>query len=118
MKHVEFEVDGKVKRLRYDFNALADLEEQAGAGVAKLFREDMIGFHTIRLLFWAGLRWEDHGLTMQRAGMIVKQLLEEGHTFEQLTDYVSRALMLSGLVGKSDSEEVPFEEKEIPSENS
>ncbi len=113
MRYVEITVGDKVKKLRYDFNAIADLEQQVGSGIVKLFSEEMIGFHTIRLLFWAGLRWEDQGLTMQRAGMIIKQLLEEGHTFEDLSALVTEALKLSGLFGdgekKDDGEsEAPF----------
>ncbi len=119
MRYVEITVGDKVKKLRYDFNAIADLEQQVGSGIVKLFSEEMIGFHTIRLLFWAGLRWEDQGLTMQRAGMIIKQLLEEGYTFEQLSGFVSEALKLSGLFGESDKKEDgesedPFVEKAIP----
>jgi len=115
MRYVEFEVDGKVKKLRFDFNAIADLEQQVGSGVVSLFSEEKIGFHTIRLLFWAGLRWEDQGLTMQRAGMIIKQLLEEGHSFEDLSGMVSKALQLSGLFGnKEDGEsEAPFVQTEV-----
>ncbi len=99
MRYVEFEVDGKVKKLRYNFNAIADLEQQVGSGVTKLFSEEMVGFNTIRLLFWAGLRWEDPGLTMQRAGMIIEQLLSEGHSFEELSGWITDAFQLSGLIG-------------------
>jgi hypothetical protein len=105
MRYVEFEVDGKVKKLRFDFNAIADLEQQAGAGVGSLFSEERVGYHTIRLLFWAGLRWEDQGLTMQRTGMILKQLLEEGHSLEDLSTMITKALQVSGLFGKSFEED-------------
>ena len=52
----EFELGGKTKKLRYDFNAIADVEESAGMGIAKIFSADMVGLHTIRLLIWAGLK--------------------------------------------------------------
>ncbi len=122
MRYVEFEVDGKVKKLRFDFNAIADLEQQAGSGVVNLFSEERVGFHTIRLLFWAGLRWEDNGLTMQRAGMVIKQLLEEGHSLEDLSEWISKALKLSGLFGeqKEDGDKKdPFvQEKQTQSKKS
>ncbi len=97
MRSVEIEIDGKVKRLRYDFNALADIEERAGAGIGSLFNESRIGFSTIRLLIWGGLKHEDRGLTLERAGQLVKQMIDEGYDFEQVAGLINEALQVSGL---------------------
>ncbi len=97
MRSVEIEIDGKIKRLRYDFNALADIEERAGVGIGSLFSPDRIGFSTIRLLIWGGLKHEDRGLTLERAGMLVKQMIDEGHDFESVAGLVNEALKFSGL---------------------
>ena len=61
--YVNVELDGKPRRLRYQYNDIADVEEKAGLGIAAIFNEDRIGFHSIRLLIWGGLKWADHGLT-------------------------------------------------------
>ena len=100
----EFEVNGQVKQLRYDFNAIADIEEHANKGITALFNEDMIGFHTIRLLFWGGLRHADRGITTQRAGQIVKQMLEEGHTIESLMELIMDGITKSGVFAENKDE--------------
>lgn len=101
---VEFTVKGKTKRLRYDFNAIADVEEKAGAGVMKLFSDDMMGFHTLRLLLWGGLRHEDRGLTIQRAGMIISDLMDEGHALEDIGVFITEALYASGIISRESSD--------------
>ena len=96
----EFEVNGKTKRLKYDFNAIADVEEKSGMGMAKLFSEDMVGFNTIRLLVWAGLRHEERGITTDRAGMIIKDMMESGYTLETIMELIMEALTKSGVIPK------------------
>jgi len=98
MQSVHFEVKDKARRLRYDFNALADIEELAGIGAEELFSQKRAGFHLIRLLVWGGLKHEDKGLTVQRAGMIVKDMIEEGYTMEDVGSLVREALLKSGFV--------------------
>ena len=109
MRSVDLEVGGETKRLRFDFNALADIEEKAGVGAAVLFSEQRMGFNAIRLLVWGGLRHQDPGLTTQRAGMIVKDYIEEGGTFEGLVVKIMEAINLSGLLPKETKEENPTE---------
>ena len=99
MYYKEIEIDGKTKRLKYDFNSIADIEEKSGAGIARLFSEDMVGLHTIRLLLWGGLRHEDRGLTIQRAGLMVDQLMAEGYTLEKLMEDIVEAVTKSGIFG-------------------
>lgn len=105
----EFEAGGKSYKLKYDFNAVADIEEKAGYGIGKLISEDMIGFHFIRLFMWGGLRHQDHGITPQRAGMIVKQMLEEGYELEDVSGLVNDGLVAGGIVKveKEDDSENP-----------
>lgn len=94
----EFEAGGKSYKLKYDFNAVADIEEKAGYGIGKLISEEMIGFHFIRLFVWGGLRHQDPGLTPQRAGMIIKQLLEEGKELEDVSQLINDGLVAGGIV--------------------
>lgn len=104
MNAVNLEIGDKAYRLRYDFNAIADIEQQAGAGVGELFSEGKVGFNTIRLLLWGGLKWEDKGLTLQRAGMIVNEWIQQGNEIEDLMEYVQEALEKSGLFGEKKNE--------------
>ena len=111
----EFEVGGKLRRLKYDFNAIADVEEVSGMGLMKIFSEEMIGFNTIRLLMWAGLKHEDRGITTQRAGMIIKDMIGEGHDFDSIMNLIISALNKSGLfpvdIGEEKEENPTLPEK-------
>lgn len=101
----EFEVNGKTKRLKYDFNAIADVEELSGVGMAKLFSDEMVGFNTIRLLIWAGLKHEERGITTQRAGMIIKDMMESGYELDTIMELIMEALTKSGIFPKDTVEQ-------------
>lgn len=113
MQFVNFEVKNNTKRLRYDFNALADIEQMAGVGAEELFSQKRAGFHLIRLLLWGGLRADDPGITVQRAGLIVSDMLKEGYTLEDIGALIQDGLIKSGLLDKADEE---AEESENPPE--
>lgn len=92
MQYAEIELGGKNRKLRYDFNAISDLEEKAQTGIMQLMAEDRMGFGTIRLLVWAGLKWEEKGLTLQRAGDMIQKCLEDGGDLAKIMEPVSKAL--------------------------
>ena len=98
MNYVEIELDGKTRKLRYDFNAIADVEEKAGAGITRLFGEDMVGLHVLRLLIWGGLKWNDRGLTIARVGDMLQKYLESGGELPVLSEVIQKALMVSGVL--------------------
>jgi hypothetical protein len=110
MRYVEFEAGDKSYRLRYDFNAIADLEQQSGSGVISLFSEEKVGFHTIRMLLWAGLKWDTKGLTTEKTGDIINDFVAEGNSLEELSNYITDALQESGLFGdvKGGKDKTPF----------
>ena len=103
MRATNIEIGGKNKRLRYDFNAVADIEEKSGKGLGSLFNEQNIGLYSMRLLLWGGLKWEDPGLTIQRTGQMIQQFIEDGNDLEDLTPYIEEAINKSGLFGSSES---------------
>lgn len=77
---VEVELGGKTRLLKYDFNAICEIEERTGKGVAAIFSEQNVGFNTIRLFLWAGLKWKIPGLQPQQVGQWLQQEMEEGKT--------------------------------------
>lgn len=95
--YVEIVINGNVKIMKFDYNAVADLEEYYGLGIAEIVSKKRIGFSTIRALYWAGLKWKDKGITIQRAGNYINELVKEGQTFEELMEPVKEALERSGL---------------------
>lgn len=103
--YVEIEMGGKTRKLRYDFNAIADIEEKADLGIGALFSERRAGLHSIRMLVWGGLKWQDKGLTVERAGTLIRDYLNDGGTFEGLMEKVQEGLSKSGIVKIEEVEE-------------
>lgn len=83
--------------LRYDFNALADLEEKAGQGVGSLFSEGRLGFNTIRLLVWAGCKWQNKNLTLEQAGQAIQDYVVSGNSMDALANTILDEIQKSGL---------------------
>lgn len=102
---IEVEFNGENKLLRFDFNALADLEDHFNIGIANIMSEQRIGFSTIRALYWAGLKWKDKGLTLERAGAMIQNKMNDGANFEELLEPIVKALQASGLMGKKENTE-------------
>ena len=106
MQGVNIQLDKK-RTLRFDFNALSDIEEQAGyRGILYLISERSIGFNTLRLMVWGGLRWQDEELTIKQAGEILQKYMEDEGDMQRLGDNIREALIESGLLGKKKSKEV------------
>jgi hypothetical protein len=105
MNGVEIELGGKSRRLRYDFNAIADIEQKAGLGIGALFDENRAGLNSLRLLIWGGLKWQERGLTVEQAGQIVGDYLKDGGSLEELMGKVTDALRQSGVIGFQEVEE-------------
>lgn len=95
MNYVNIELD-KPRRIRFDTNALCDAEEALGVGIGAMLNQQ-VGFRVIRALLWAGLRWEDRGLTLERTGVLMQRYIEAGGTVESLAEAVTQALLASGL---------------------
>ena len=105
MNGVEIELGGKSRRLRYDFNAIADIEQKAGLGIGALFDENRAGLNSLRLLIWGGLKWQERGLTVERTGQLVGDYLKDGGSLEELMGKVTDALRQSGVIGLQEVEE-------------
>src|SRR5699024_9395438 len=86
---------GEEKMFRLDFNAIADLEALLGMGVGHLINEKNIGFNIIRGFYWAGLKFKDKGMTVQRAGNFIQSELNGGRGFEELMEPVTEAMIAS-----------------------
>jgi hypothetical protein len=75
---VEVELGGKARLLKFDFNAICEVEERTGKGIAAIFSEQQVGFNTVRLFLWAGLKWKIPGLQPQQVGQWLQQEAEQG----------------------------------------
>lgn len=104
MRTYTFEVKGKTHTLKYDFNAICDIEELAGVGISEFVSEKKVGMNTIRLVLWGGLKWKNNGLTKQQVGFIVRDYIEEGGEISELANHAF-SLLSKAINVKSDVEE-------------
>lgn len=95
---VTIELD-RLREVKYDFNAIADIEEVSGKGIGFLLREENMGINTIRLLIWAGLKHEDKKLTRSEVGDLLTDYLKAGGTWDELGKVISDAFEQSGIMG-------------------
>lgn len=109
--YAEVEFNGEVKLLRFDFNAMADLEEHFDKGVASIMSEERIGFSTIRALFWVGLKWKMKGLTIERVGdMLTEKMDDDEISFMELMDPITKAIKAAGWIKDQPQKEKEDEE--------
>lgn len=85
------------RELRYGVNALVLLEEKLGKQLAEILSQGM-GVGMLRMVFWAGLVWDDKELDEDGAGVLMDLYMDEGHEFQEVTDLITKALMKSGFV--------------------
>ena len=102
---IEVELGGKVRLLRFDYNAVCDIEQQFGKGIASIFSQEQIGFNVVRLFYWAGLKWKDQGLTTQRVCQLLQEEMENGSDLNALVEPIMKALKQSKLLGESGNDE-------------
>lgn len=95
-------IGGKERKLRYDINAAADMEElMGGKSLLYVLGNPMAaGFSAIRVLLWGGLKHAEKGLTLQRAGMMMQEYMEAGGRLETLAVKISDAVRQSKIMGE------------------
>ena len=98
---------GKERRLRYDINAAADMEElMGGKSLLYVLSNPMAaGFSAIRILLWGGLKHAEKGLTLQRVGLMMQEYLENGGSIEKLAEKLGEAVRKSKILGEEGTEE-------------
>ena len=99
MSYVLIELGGKTRRLKYTYNSTCDIEDKANAGIPELLSEKRIGFSTIRLLVWGGLKWENRGITIEAVGNMIEQYIDDGGDIAILMGFVAEALEKSKVLG-------------------
>ncbi|EGK10291.1 hypothetical protein HMPREF9374_2641 [Desmospora sp. 8437] len=84
--YVEVTLDRR-RRLKFDLNALSELEGALGKPVTQL-NDSTVGMQELRAMVWAGLLHEDPGLTLRDTGEII-----ELERIEEITEKVTEALL-------------------------
>lgn len=118
-KSVLIDIFDRPRHLRFDVNAISDLEELLGMGVGEIVGNPKLsGFRTVRGLVWAGLKHEDPTITPQKAGDLMQDFMEKtGKGIEVIASLVSQAILESGAFDTKKKENPPTGEAAAPSEN-
>lgn len=95
---VQFDELDKPRRIRFDTNAICDFDDAAGRSIMDVvFGDDRLTTGDIRILLWAGLKWEDRRLTKERAGTLLENFIVEGGKVQELADAITEAVSKSRL---------------------
>lgn len=106
MRTYTFSVEDKEYTLKYDFNAICEIEDSEKTGISALLGGDRVGYSTIRLILWGGLRWKNAGLTKQAVGYMITKYMNEGGDLEELVNNaVSLITEVRGMKAKKDDED-------------
>lgn len=63
--------DGVERRIKFDLNAMAELEDRYGSVDAAFEALDKQSIKALRFILWAGLVHEDESLTEQKVGSLI-----------------------------------------------
>lgn len=86
--------------LRFDFNSMVIVEEYFGKGVVGVLNEEQIGFRMLRGFYYAGLKWQIHGLTVDKVGKLLGHEIQvNGKSILDLMNPVMDLLQESKLLG-------------------
>jgi hypothetical protein len=93
----------KPRHLRFDLPAVEDLERAYGDRPLGQLVTDInnLGVTALKLALWAGLKHEDKALTPTLIRKMMTTYLESGRPLSDLAEPLSRAIMASGMFGKS-----------------
>jgi hypothetical protein len=90
--------------LRYDINALANLEEATGMTIEQAMDEKKIqSLRVVRALVWAGLLHEDPKLKIETAGDLLEDFFESGGELTTIFQKITDAVLACGLFKKVDT---------------
>ncbi len=90
-KSIAIELD-KVRNLRFSTNAICQLEDLLGKPVSEL--QNGAGFKELRAMLYCGLKWEDTSLTLDQAGIIMDEAMEN-QGISYLSEKLASAIQLA-----------------------
>lgn len=84
-------------KLRYDVNALCEIEIRSGVPVQDML-EGGIGLSTVRLFVWGGLLHLNPMITVDDAGTLINGFMQQGGEIPDIILNMTQALKDSGLI--------------------
>jgi hypothetical protein len=101
--------NGRIRNFRFNTNALADFEQEAGMGFMLLMRQRAV-FAAARAMLWAGLKHEDRTLTIDEVGELLDDYLSDSdfkraeHNIDTIMMVAIKAASDQGAFGKPDED--------------
>lgn len=97
MAKVSINLGGKARALRYEMNALAELEGALRMDMREIglrFKRGKFGVREVRALVWAGVLYEDDDVTIRQVGDWLTEagFLKDEATRDNLLEQVFEAL--------------------------
>ena len=83
----------KARNLKYTFNTLLDIEDDFGKPINEI--TGSMTMKDARKLIYHGLKWEDKKVTEQSTGELIAEYIDNGGSFQELMDIVSKAFTKS-----------------------
>ena len=90
-------LNGEDHVLKYDFNAISELECLYDKGIFRVVTEETMGFNTIRSILWAGMLWRNPQLKVHHVGNMLEQEMDENEDFDftELMKFTTEVLYTS-----------------------
>ena len=101
---VGFDVEDKHYTLKFDFNAVCDIERVMGVGITTMMTGERIGMDTIRGVIWGGLKWKLPGFTIQASGNLIQKYMQLGGNLDKLANDAIK-LLAESIGGKEKAED-------------
>lgn len=95
---VMIELD-KPRRIRFDTNALCEVEEYLKKPLSSIDYQKELGIKELRLLLWIGLKHEDKTLTLQKVGELM-DLADYGEIGAKIAEALINAMQKTRSEGK------------------
>lgn len=101
-----FNYFGKPRNLKFDINAIANVERELKTGLNSIMGERM-GLDVLRVMLWAGLKHEDQSLTVEKIGNWIQKYIEDNKTnlliaMDEFQNSILEALKASGMINTDD----------------
>lgn len=108
MNYTEFEVGGKIYKLRLTVKSLMALEKQLGKNPLQVFMEidegNLPKLTEMVMILQAALASLNHGINVETAAELVEQYIMEGHNMFDLVPVLVGVFQDSGFVSADNGE--------------
>jgi len=90
-------LNGEDHVLKFDFNAISELERFYDKGIFFIVNDETMGFNSVRAILWAGMLWKNPNLKVHHVGSMLEQEMEENEDFDltEMMKFTAEALYTS-----------------------